>query len=201
MRGRKKGIAVGLTGSIASGKTTVLHLFEKLGCRVLSMDTLAHELLEYNPGVRKKILAEFGDEIANPNGKIDRGRLASIVFNDKNKRLKLESILHPDVIKTAKFEIDNLPYGSILVVEAPVLFETGWYKKVDYNVTVTCPVDIRKKRYHSNPGRTMGDFERRDQAQWSEEKKAGLSQFVIDNSGDLTKTISQVTSVLKELRP
>lgn len=198
---KKRGIAVGLTGNIGSGKTTVLTLFGKFGCRTLSTDTIAHDLLDYNPAVKKRIIGTFGGgTITDKNGRIDRQKLANVVFDNDAKRKQLEDILHPEVKRIADEEIKKVPEGSIMVVEAPLLFESGWHKNVDYHVMISCPTEIRKKRFYMNPAHKPGDFERRDKVQWAEDKKEDLVTFRIDNSGDLTRTISEVTHVLKMLR-
>lgn len=196
---KNKGMVVALTGNISSGKSTVLSLFEKLGCKIVSMDDISHELL-FKPQVKKEILKAFGSEVTNLQGMISRSRLAKVVFGDKARLKKLEQILHPEIVSAVTKEMEAIPAGKILIVEAPLLFETGWDKNVDHTILVTCNETERKRRYYASKKREPGEFEMRNKEQWSEEKKMGLATFTIENSKDLTKTISLVTSVLKKLQ-
>lgn len=200
MTHKKRGVVVGLTGNIASGKTTILKLFSKLGCKTFSTDIIAHDLLRFDPNVKEAVVAVFGPEILDEHGHIKREPLANIVFQDPKMRKELEKILHPEIKKAAEHEFENLRPGFILIMEVPLLFEAGWDKAFDYHVAVTCPSHIRRKRYYSTGHKKEGDFERRDKAQWSEEKKAGLATFTIDNSTSLPTTILQVKNILKTLR-
>lgn len=183
---------IGLTGNICAGKSTVLKYFSESGCAVMSADKIAHGLLAKNAFVRKKVDKYFGTT--------DRKELGEIVFADCHKRILLETILHPEINKVITEELRKLKNEKIVVIEIPLLFETGWEKNVDYTVFVSCPTEIRKGRFLKGRKSTIGDFECRDTAQLNEANKTRLASFVIDNSDSLAKTKKAVKEILNQIK-
>lgn len=194
MSEKERGLVVGLTGNIGSGKTSVLKMFSDLGCDTLSADDLSHQILDENGDIQRKVFKYFAT--------VDRKKLAEIVFTNPKKLLLLETILHPEINKVIEERLGSLPKDAVMVIEIPLLFETGWDKRVDYVVFVSCPTETRKKRFYDYHGDSVsvGDFECRDTAQMKEAGKAGRASFVIDNSKDLKSTEAQVKKVLSQLK-
>jgi len=197
---KRRVTTVGLTGSIGSGKTTILNLFEEFGCKILSADKIAHELLEKDTWVRNKIAAEFGSNIVCKNFDEFRKRLADIIFEDNDKRHRLELLLHPEIENVISRNVNKMPTGSIIVIEAPLLFETCWERKLDFTVLVKCPIEMRSKRYLEENGHSATEFDRRNKLQWEEGKKEKLAHFTIDNSHDLERSSEQIKQIIAEIK-
>jgi len=189
---KKHGIIVGLTGNISAGKSSVLEIFSRNGCDIISADDVAHDILAKNEMVRNRVMKYFGT--------LDRSQLAEIVFSAPKKRQLLETILHPEITKLLEETMEDSPEDHILVIEIPLLYETGWDNRVDYVVFVSCPADIRKKRFYDARRASIGDFECRNTAQLSEANKARLASFVIDNSKNFDAAENQVKEILKQIR-
>ncbi|MFD1079672.1 dephospho-CoA kinase, partial [Longispora fulva] len=170
---------VGLTGGIGSGKTTVANMFRELGIPVFIADDEAKALLNSDPDIKKAITGIFGREIYNEEG-LDRKKLASLVFNDREKLDRLNAIVHPAVANY--FDgWKKKQKSTYLIYEAAILFETGGYKKCDFTVLVTAPHDIRIQRLQQRDNSTLEEIEARMNNQWSDEKKANLADFQIEN--------------------
>jgi len=192
MHTREHGTIIGLTGNISAGKSSVLDIFSKLGCDVISADKVAHEVLNESEFIRSKVMKFFGTT--------DRVELAEIVFSAPKKRQLLETILHPEITQRLEEKLKTSPADHILVIEIPLLYETGWDNRVDHVVFVSCPSCIRKRRFHDTREASIGDFECRDTAQLSESNKLRLASFVIDNSKSLKTTERQVKTVLEKIK-
>ena len=188
----KHGTIVGLTGNISAGKSSVLDIFAKLGCDVASADQVAREILQNNEFIRSKVMKFFGTT--------DRVELADIVFSAPKKRQLLETILHPEITRLLEEKLKYSPANHILVLELPLLYETGWENRVDHVIFVSCPSLIRKKRFHDSRKASIGDFECRDTAQLGESSKLRLASFVVDNSKSLRTTERQVKDILEKIK-
>jgi len=132
-------IIVGLTGGIASGKTTVAAEFRKLGAYVIDADKIAHEIAEIKSPAWQRIVESFGHAILLKNGEINRKKLGGIVFQDDKKRKLLESITHPEILSTinAEIEVESLNgRHRVIIIDAALLFESGLYKKMDKSIVV-----------------------------------------------------------------
>lgn len=197
MPNTKRIITLGLTGNISAGKSTVLGMFEKLGCKIFSTDKITNELLK-DEKIRSRISRTLGIDKLNPQDL--KAQLADIVFNSKTKRKQLEKIIHPEISEIIDSKIKKLPRSCIAIIEVPLLFESKWNKKVNVTVLVKCPRELRKKRYYSKKGTKKGEFERREKAQWNERKKEALADLVIDNSKGLAQTKKQVKALLQVIR-
>ena len=187
---------LGLTGGIGSGKTTVANFFKELGVPVYIADDEAKKLMHEDPKVRDKISALFGNATYR-DGVLDRKFIASQVFADKEKLEQLNSIVHPAVAKhfedwTTK---QDAPY---VVYEAAILFEKGGYKKNDFNLLVTAPHEIKLERLLARDKSSLKEILARMDHQWSDEKKAPLADFVIENI-DLSATREAVLKLHQTL--
>ena len=187
---------LGLTGGIGSGKTTVANFFTELGIPVFIADTEARFLMEQDSGVRQQIIALFGKD-AYLGNMPDRKFIASLVFNDADKLEALNSIIHPAVARHFKKwkAQQNSPY---VVYEAAILFEKGGYKNCDFNLLITAPLEERLKRLKNRDNSTVEEIEARMNHQWSEEKKAKLADFIIENI-DLSTTRKKVMQLHENL--
>jgi dephospho-CoA kinase len=172
---------VGLTGNIASGKSTVVNVWRSLGAAVVDADVLAREAIA--PGSRgyERVLREFGT--------VDRAELRDIVFGDAARRKQLESIIHPEVARLrAEREQEFANQGKHIVVnDIPLLFEANLFNEFDFVVLVDAPRDIRISRMVANRGLERDEAVRMVDAQMPSEEKRGRADIVIDNDGTLAQ--------------
>jgi dephospho-CoA kinase len=193
---------LGLTGGIASGKSTVAAMLGDLGFPILSADLTSHKLMEPGQPAHDEILREFGPDIVGANGQIDRGRLATIVFADPAKLARLNSILHPRVEKIMLQQFDDWEHGGIrdaAFVEAALLIEAGFDKKLDGLVVTWCEPAQQLERLRT---RGMSDIEakRRISAQMPVAEKLQHATYTIDCSRTIAETRAQVQALAATLR-
>ncbi len=191
---------VGLTGGMGSGKTTVAKMFEALGIPVYIADTEAKKLTVTSRSIRKALIELLG-EAAYSNNELNRSFIAQQVFNDNELLQKLNKIIHPKVRSHFKkwLKLQLAPY---CVKEAAILFENGGYKECDYMILVTAPEEIRVERIMQRDRSSKEEIILRMQHQWSDEKKAPLADFIIDNSGkdDTARQVLEIhNSILNSL--
>ncbi|MFB3852057.1 MAG: dephospho-CoA kinase [Acidobacteriota bacterium] len=196
-------IKVGITGGIGSGKSEAKEIFKKHGAFVVDADEIVRNLLKKNGEGYKQVLNEFGNEILDNGLEIDKNKLSSIVFSDALKRRKLEEILHPLVIKKreeifAKLQ-KKLSEKDIVVAEAALIFEANTKKYFDYVILIKAPKDLRIKRLLSK-GFSLSEIEKRMKAQWEDEKKEKLADFVIENNSSLEELEKKVANVIEKIR-
>jgi len=195
-------LRVGLTGGIATGKTTVGEMFVELGCHLIDSDQIAHRLFEPGQAVHAAVVKEFGDGIVAADGSIDRRILGDIVFKDAQSRARLNSLVHPAIIERQQewlkqVEAQN-PKG-IAIVAAALMIEVGTYKNYDKIIVVTCTPAIQKERLRARSPLSEDQIEARIRAQMPMEEKARYADFVIDNSGPIETTRQQVAAVFNSL--
>lgn len=187
---------LGLTGGIGSGKTTVAGFFNELGIPVFIADTEAKKLMEEDKEVREKIIALLGEQAYN-NNLPDRRYIASRVFDDQEQLEQLNAIIHPAVAQ--RFESwKKEQHSPYVVYEAAILFEKGGYKKCDYNLLITAPLEEKLKRLKKRDNSSLEEIMARMNHQWSDEKKKELADFVIENI-DLSTTRKNVTQLHENL--
>ncbi|MDW7738748.1 MAG: dephospho-CoA kinase [Bacillota bacterium] len=188
-------ITIGLTGGIASGKTTVSGMLVQKGAHLIDADLLAREVVEPGQPAWHEIVDWLGDSILLPDQKIDRTKLAELVFSDSVKLDRLNSIIHPKVgsllIQRSK-EIKEREPEAIIVYDIPLLVEAGMQKMVDMVLLVYVTRNIQLDRLQNRDGLCREDAELRLQAQMPLEKKKKYAHFVIDNSGTFQETARQV---------
>ncbi len=194
---------VGLTGGIASGKSTLSKIFEEAGVPVIDADQVARDIVKPGSKAHKAILEKFGREILLPNKEIDRPKLASIVFSDPARCRELETITHPEIFRQIARRIRTLKKErnpKIIVVDAALLFESELFKNMDRIVLVKTPPEIQRKRLMERDGMTEIEAQRRIASQMPDEEKEKLSNFVLDNSGTKEDLKQEALEVLVQLR-
>jgi len=191
-------LKVGITGGIGSGKTTVCKVFETLGVPVYYADLEAKKIQEEDAEVKGAILKEFGENILNASGAIDRAKLAAIVFNDKDKLQKLNNIVHPAVANHFNNWLAANKTSKYTLQEAAILFESGVYKRVDKIISVIAPVDIRISRTVQRDNISAELVQQRMNNQISDEEKIKRSDFIIYND-EQQLLIPQVIRIHEQL--
>jgi dephospho-CoA kinase len=191
---------LGLTGGIGSGKSAVARMFAGLGAATLDSDALVRSLLGPGQKGTEAVLAAFGDGVLGKDGAVDRRRLGALVFENEEARATLEGILHPMVVAArrewiAERRAQTGP-GAVTVAEAALIFEAGTWPEFDGVILVTAPVEVRKARLLA-AGWEEAEVERRMAAQWTDERKAALSDWIVDNGGDEGATRAQVEVLWK----
>jgi dephospho-CoA kinase len=190
-------LIVALTGGIGSGKTTVGDIFSELGAVVIDSDQLARAVLERGSKGFDLVLAKFGDAILK-NGELDRSLLATLVFNDSQKRSELESITHPLIRQSFAEIISRLPRESIVINQIPLLFESKGAYKFDHIITISAPEELRIERL-KNRGLGFSDIKKRIEAQASDLERESISNSIIRNDKDELHLRNQVESTWLEL--
>ncbi|MXN90054.1 dephospho-CoA kinase [Flavobacterium sp. Sd200] len=185
---------IGLTGGIGSGKTTIARYFESLGIPVYIADDEAKKIL-YTPEVVAELVEKFGNNIFT-DGIPDRTKIAEIVFKQPEKLAVLNSIIHPKVGEHFKKWITENTGKLFVIKETAILFESGSYKDCDAVILVTAPIEVRVDRVMQRDGVTKDKVLERMANQWDDEKKAALSNYIIDNT-DLESAKKQVVKIVK----
>jgi dephospho-CoA kinase len=197
-------LRVGLTGGIATGKSTVGLMFVELGCHLIDSDRITHQLFEPGQPVHTAVVQEFGTRILAPDGTIDRRILGEIVFKeDPDARRKLNSLVHPAVIQRQQDwlkEVQEKDPSGIAIVDAALMIEVGTYKNYDKVIVVICRPEIQKQRLMERSGLKEDEIDLRIRSQMPMSEKLKYADFVIDNSGDLPGTRRQVEAVSSRLR-
>src|SRR6476620_9185157 len=170
---------IGLTGGIGSGKTTVAGYFESMGVPVYYADNAGKKILGLEEN-KKAIKLVFGESVFDGT-EISRKKLASIVFNDKEKLSQLNQIIHPAVRKDFTDWLIRHNQFSLIIKEAAILFESGTYKACDAVITIVAPLEVRINRVISRDNINREEVMQRIVNQWPDEKKIALSDFVIEN--------------------
>ncbi len=189
-------ITVGLTGGIGSGKSTIAKMFEELGVAVYYADDEAKRLMNSSQQIREKLIKEFGKE-SYKNGNLNRAFLAEIIFNDKEKLLKINSIVHPEVDKHFKNWVKD-QNGDFVIQENAILFENNKQNDFDYIITVTAPKDLRIERIIKRDRIDKNQIISRMNNQLDDAKKIESADFVISNI-DLDQSRVQVKKIFHEL--
>jgi len=195
-------LKVGLTGGIASGKSTVASLLRDQDCMVLEMDPLGHELLEPGQAAYDEVIREFGNSILGPGDAIDRSKLGAIVFADAAKRARLNQILHPrilDVVQKWFAALDRSGGPEFAVVEAALIVESGFHKSLDNLVVCWCRPEQQLERLIQR-GLTREQAQLRISAQMPAEEKRQLADEVVDCSGTIEETERQVKNLVERLK-
>ena len=190
-------LLVGLTGGLATGKSTVSDILRRLGCVVLDADLLAREVVEPGQPALAAIAREFGAEVLQPDGALDRKRLGAVVFADPERRRRLEAITHPairDRFLAGLAELEAEGFEGLVIWDAPVMIETGGHESMDRLVVVVTDTTTQRARALGRDG-DPADVERRIASQMPLSEKAALADYVIDNSGDRAATEARTRDV------
>ncbi len=190
---------IGLTGNIATGKSVVSEMLERLGARAIDADALVHQLMEKGAPVWQAVVREFGQDILCSDGSINRKKLGSIVFADEATLHRLEALVHPAVIARTEELIESSP-KPVVVIEAIKLIEAGMHRTCDALWVVTCRQEQQLARLVKQRGLTEEEARQRIEAQPPQEAKLALADVVIDNSGSLDETGRQVRRNISDFR-
>ena len=196
-------LKVGLTGSIAVGKSFVCDVFRELGCHVLDADKTAREVVEPGTDGLRRVVKEFGTEILDSNGGLDRKKLGAIVFQNVAKREILNSIIHPLVFEKQDWWLTGLEQtdpSGIAVVDAALMIESGGYKRFDKLIVVWCEPDIQLSRLMKRDGLSRLEAQNRISAQMAQDEKKSYADFLIDTSNGFEDARRQVVETFTSLR-
>ena len=189
-------LLVGLTGGIATGKSTVSEILARLGAVLVDADQLAREVVAPGEPALAEVVREFGD-VLRPDGTLDRKKLAAIVFAEPSRRKRLEAILYPAIRARFDARLDALTregFEGIVVFDAPVMIESGGYKNMDRLIVVVTDEVIQRARLVARDA-DAADGERRIASQMPLAEKAKLADYVIDNTGDRAATEARTREV------
>ena len=190
----------GLTGGIATGKTTVASLFKEKGVYIIDADLIAREVVKKGLPAWKMIKEEFGNDVLQEDGELDRKKLGSIVFSSKEKIQKLNSIVHPFVRERMMEEIEKaISMERNILLDIPLLFENGIHKWLRPVILVYAPVEVQIERLMKRDGLSREECEKRIKAQMPIEEKKRLADYIIDNSGEISNTKRQVEEVYEKI--
>lgn len=196
-----------MTGGIAAGKSVVGEMFAALGARVIQADEISHQLMQPGQAVYREVVAHFGREILNPDGSVNRPRLAELAFSSKPSRVQeLNQIVHPAVIRREEEwmeEVSQRDPQAVAIVEAALILEAGMARGLDRLVVVTCRPEQRIERWarrlQVDEETARREVTRRMAAQLPDEEKIKAADYVVDNSGSLDETRRQVKEIYAEL--
>ncbi len=195
-------LRVGLTGGIASGKTTVVAIMRSLGCAVIELDPIAHALIEPGHQAYAQICQEFGADILDSERRIDRGKLAAIVFADRARLARLNQIVHPPVLAVLDNWFASLAESGTAdmgVVEAALLVEAGYHLKLDRLLVACCRPQQQLERLMAR-GLTPEQATQRIASQMPADEKRNLATDLIDCSGSIEQTREQTQLIVQTLR-
>ena len=195
-------LRVGLTGGIGSGKSTASNFFELFGSFVINADKEAKKILSSNETVQHELISEFGTDIIDVSGEINKAKLARVAFQDEDHQQRLNSVIHPyiynsiddhfnDVLKDNKFDI--------FIVDGALIFESGYDVHMDYIVVVTALLKNRMERALARQTLSREEILKRIELQWPEEEKVNLADFVIHNDGSEEDLKNNVKILIEKL--
>ena len=196
-------LKVGLTGSIAVGKSFVLEVFRELGCFTLDADKVARDVVARGTAGLERVVAAFGESILNPDGTLDRSKLGSIVFSDEDMRARLNAIIHPLVFEEQDSWLKQReaedPDG-IAIIDAALMIESGGFRRFDKLIVVWCEPDLQLQRLMSRNGLSEADAAKRIKSQMPQDEKKKHADYLIDTSKGFEDTRRQTAEVLDRLK-
>ncbi len=195
-------LRVGLTGSIAVGKSFVVTLFAELGCLVMDADVVAREVVAPNSFGLRAIVDNFGEEVLGSDGSLDRSRLSRLVFGDNDKRELLNSLLHPLIITAQDAQLSSWAKEhprDIAIIEAALIIESGGFRRLDKLIVVHCRPEIQLARLMNRNRIAQREAESRTLAQMPQERKKSYADYLIDSSLGRDDTRRQTKDVYRRL--
>ncbi|WP_298756315.1 dephospho-CoA kinase [uncultured Nocardioides sp.] len=190
---------VGLTGGVASGKSTVAAMLAELGAVVIDADAIAREVVARGTPGLDAVVAEFGAGLLTADGELDRPAMGRLVFGDGDARRRLEGIVHPLVFERYAELEASAPPGALVVHDIPLLAESGRGEDFDAVVVVDVPRELQVERMLRDRGWTLEDAESRIAAQATREQRLALATHVVENTGSLEQLRARVAEVHAEL--
>jgi dephospho-CoA kinase len=203
-KGGRPVVVAGLTGGIASGKSTVAEMMAGAGAHRIDADRIAHALIRRGTPAYTRILSRFGSGLLGPDGEIDRRRLGEQVFADPDARRELETIVHPGVREEIARRLESLrraARAALVLLEVPLLFEAGMDRGLDEVIVVYVPEEVQLERLLRRDRLTAAEAVARIRAQMPLAQKRALATRVIDNSGSLEETRVQALALYRQLAP
>jgi dephospho-CoA kinase len=193
-------VRVGLTGGIATGKSTVSAILRELGAVVIDADALAREVVAKGTPGLAAVVEEFGPQLLTPEGDLDRAAMGALVFDDEAARRRLEAIVHPLVFERIVELETQAPAGAVVVHDIPLLAESGRADTFDAVVGVDAPQDVQVERMVRDRGWTEADALARIAAQATPEDRRAIATYLVDNTGSREELRRQVEKIYAELR-
>ncbi len=196
-------LLIGLTGGVASGKSTVSRILQEEGAYIIDADQIARELVTPKSPVSQELAQAFGRDILQQDGSVDRKKLAARIFLNPEQRSLLNRILHPRIRETIcqrVREVGKSDPGAIVIVDAALLIEVGWHQEVDEVIVVTSRTEQQIERLKKRDGLAPEQAQRILAAQMAQEEKLKVADFVIPNEGSLEETIRKTREIFDELK-
>jgi len=197
--GMPKRRIIALTGGIASGKSTVLREFKRLGAQVLDCDAISRKVSRKGGPAIKEISDSFGTSVINKAGALNRKKLGSIIFADKRKRKVLETILHPMIIVEIGKKIPKANAGRPLILDVPLLFEAGLNRFAGKVIVVWAPENTRITRLKKRDKMNIVEIKNRISSQIPLEKKKSKADYIVDNSGSIAAAKKDIINIWEVL--
>lgn len=195
-------LKVGLTGGIGSGKSTASRYFESLGAFVLDADEEAKELITSNETVQHELISEFGTDIIDGTGRVDKNKLSRVAFQDEDHQQRLNSVVHPYIFNLIDKEFNrvfNNKKHGVFIVDAALIYETGFDAHLDYVIVVTAHLKNRMERALGRETLSREEILKRVGFQWPEEEKVNMADFVVHNDGTEVELQKNIESLIKKL--
>lgn len=196
-------LKIGLTGSVAVGKSFVCECLRGLGCHVLDADKTSRETVAKGTEGLAEIVSKFGDHVLQPDGELDRKKMGTIVFADEGKRQLLNSIIHPRVIEAQNnwiAEVEKNDPKGIAVIDAALMIESGGYQRFDKLIVVWCEPAIQLQRLMARDGFDENTAKMRIAAQMPQDEKKRFADHLIDTSSGFDETREQVERLISQLK-
>ena len=195
-------LKVGLTGGIGSGKSTASRYFESLGAFVLDADEEAKKLITSNETVQHELISEFGTDIIDGTGRVDKNKLSRVAFQDEDHQQRLNSVVHPYIFNLIDKEFNRVfsdKKHSVFIVDAALIYETGFDAHLDYVIVVTAHLKNRMERALGRETLSREEILKRVGFQWPEEEKVNMADFVVHNDGTEAELQKKIESLIKKL--
>ena len=195
-------LRVGLTGGIGSGKSTASQHFSSLGAYVINADEEAKNLISKNDTVQNELIAEFGTDIIDGTGSVNKKKLARIAFQDQDHQQRLNSVVHPYIYNLIDKEFNqvlNVGKHDIFIVDGALIFESGYDVHLDYVIVVTAQLKHRMERALGRATLSREEILKRIEFQWPEKEKVNLADFVVHNDGTEKELHKNIEELIKKL--
>ena len=195
-------LRVGLTGGIGSGKSTASLHFTSLGAYVINADEEAKNLISTNETVQNELIAEFGTDIIDGTGSVNKKKLARIAFQDQDHQQRLNSVVHPYIYNLIDKEFNqvlNVGKHGIFIVDGALIFESGYDMHLDYVIVVTAQLKHRMERALGRATLSREEILKRIEFQWPEKEKVNLADFIVHNDGTEKELHKNIEELIKKL--
>ena len=195
-------LKVGLTGGIGSGKSTASRYLESLGAFVLDADEEAKKLIMSNETVQHELISEFGTDIIDGTGRMNKNKLSRVAFQDEDHQQRLNSVVHPYIFNLIDKEFNrvfNDKKHGVFIVDAALIYETGFDAHLDYVIVVTAHLKNRMERALGRETLSREEILKRVDFQWPEEEKVNMADFVVHNDGAEAELQKNIESIIKKL--